>query len=270
MALQWRAPNPCPTQETVRDTVLRWLAQASQPKVTNGIAVRATVQRDARGFVLDLQLVTPGGRADEQLIAARCQTLADVVALKVALAADPLVVLETTSPPTAALGWGARLSLGVGPGALPGLGTTLTATGIMRLSGFSLELSAAYGLQQRVSYPDRPTIGGTLDMLSAIARACALPELKSVEFSLCTGPELGVLRAAGFGVATVFETTDLYMAWVLGPGVRWRVGGGFFAYFGVDAQLALLRPTFHIRNLTPLYQPERLAARLNAGVELHF
>ena len=269
-ALHWRAPEQCPTEDSVRGTVSSWLAQSSEPKATSGIEVDAVVRRDARGFVLDLRLVTPGGRADEQLLAASCETLAGVVALKVALAADPIAVLEARAQPSTRLTWGTRLSLGVGPGALPGLGLTLTAAGMVRFGSYSLELNAAYGFRREVSYPERPTVGGRLDMLSAGARLCALPELGSIGFSVCVGPEVGLLRGVGFGVETVFETTDFYLALALGPGLRWRIAGDLFAYLGVDAQLALARPSFHVRNLALLYQPEQLAARLHVGVELHF
>lgn len=274
LLLDWQAPPACPTEDSVRATVLSWLDQADEPKATDGIEVTAVVRREARGFVLDLRLVTPGGRANEQLVAEACDTLAGVVALKVALAADPVAVLETRPQPRAApLRWGARLTLGAGPGALPGLGLTLTAAGIMRLGSFAFELNGAYGFQQEVSYPDRPSVGGKLDMLSAGARVCALPSLGSIQFSVCAGPELGLLRGVGFGVATVFQTLDWYAAIAFGPGLRWHMLdalGGMFAYLGVDAQLALMRPRFHVRNLTLLYQPEQLAARLHAGIELHF
>lgn len=254
----------------MRATVSSWLAQSSEPKATSGIEVEAVVRKDARGFVLDLRLVTPGGRANEQLVAAGCETLAGVVALKVALAADPIAVLEARAQPSTTLRWGTRLSLGLGPGALPGLGLTLTAAGFLRYGSYSVELNAAYGFRQQVSYPERPTIGGKLDMLSVGARLCALPELGRIGFSVCAGPELGLLRGVGFGVPTVFETTDFYFALAIGPGLRWQIAGVVFAYLGVDAQLALARPRFHVRNLALLYQPEQLAARLHAGVELHF
>src|SRR5262245_42677092 len=91
--LHWEAPNPCPSEQAVRRQVQHWLSQSLAPHDPRGMHVEARVERKPEGFTLDLTLTSPSGGGREQLVAEQCETLAGVVGLKVALAADPGALL---------------------------------------------------------------------------------------------------------------------------------------------------------------------------------
>jgi hypothetical protein len=268
-SLQWSAPAGCPTQAVVRQTIEIWLAQAIEPNDPSGIAVEARVQREPQGFVLALMLETPSGQAEEKLVAERCETLAGVVALKVALAADPGAWFEAAREEERRR-WGVRLAAGVSQGLQPGAGPQLALTGFYRFTYVQLELGAGYGLPNEARYRDRPAIGASLDTLHAIARACALPDMGAVEFPICAGVDAGVMRGAGFGLRQTTTSVQPMLTLVVGPALRVPLGERVNAWFGLEALVPLVRPEYHVRNLDRLFVSERIAARVQLGAELNF
>jgi hypothetical protein len=278
--VSWDAPAGCPTQAAVRGAVRQWLPDGEVDLRT--IHVVARVKPHAAGFALDLSFESKSGSGHETLVAARCQTLADVVALKVALAADPVLALETTEPEPehprrgrrstpVQTRYGVRLAGGVGFGPLPGAAPALALAASVIWRGARLELGSGYWFPKTAHFVELPSIGANLSLAAAMLRACATPRLGEVELPACAGLEIGGLRGTGFGVETVRTVDRVWIAVVLGPRVGIPLSDQLFLWLEGDAVLALVRPDgYGIRNLGTLYQPGIGAARAWAGLEVRF
>ena len=278
--VSWEAPPSCPTEAAVRAAARQWLPEGDVDLST--IHVVARVARHAAGFALDLSFESKSGSGHETLVAARCQTLADVVALKVALAADPVATLESAeAQPEEGTGrrrrarvpirYGVRLAGGVGFGPLPGAGPAAALLGSIIWQSARLELGAGYWFPKTAHFIEIPTIGADLSLAAAMLRACATPRLGSVELPACAGLEIGDMRGTGFGVDTVRTADRVWIAVVLGPAAAIPLTNQVFLWLEADAVLALMRPDgYGIRNLGTLYRPEIGAARVWAGLEVRF
>jgi hypothetical protein len=278
--VSWEAPASCPSEADVRDAVRQWLPDA--PVDLGAIRVVARVKPHAAGFALELSFESKSGSGHETLVAARCQTLADVVALKVALAADPDATLESTEPEPeqprrnrrsalARTQYGIRLAGGVGFGPLPGAGPAVSLVGSVIWQNARLELGAGYWFPKTAHFVELPSVGADLSLAAAILRACATPRLGSVELPACGGLEIGNMRGTGFGVDTIRTADRLWIAVVLGPRVGIPLSDWLVLWLEGDAVLALVRPDgYGIRNLGTLYQPGIGAARAWAGLEVRF
>lgn len=277
----WEAPEGCPTEADVRSAVRQWLPPEGGVDLRT-IHVEARVKSHATGFALDLSFESKSGSGHETLVAVRCQTLADIVALKVALAADPVAALESTeatperrrarvataSPPTR---FGARLAGGVGFGPLPGAGPAATLMASVVWQSARLELGAAYWFPKTAHFVELPNVGADLSLAAALLRACATPRLGAVEFPACAGLEIGDMRGTGFGVDTVTTADRVWLAVVLGPAAAIPLSDQVFLWLEGDAVLSVVRPDgYGVRNLGTVYSPEIGAARAWAGLEVRF
>jgi hypothetical protein len=239
--------------------------------------VIADVKHASAGYTLELLLESPTGSAREQLVAAKCETLAGVVALKVVLASDPGALFATMQPVPANARDKAEFALRVagsaGPGVLPGAGPALELTGRLKLTWASVELGAGYGLRQDAYDRDYHEVGAALDLFFLSARFCALPRVAAaLEVPLCAGPDVGLMRGSGLGVQDARTWTAAWLAIAAGPGLRWYMTRWSALYTGISACVALARPTYRVQNLTPdrIYTPARFGARIQLGVEFGF
>jgi hypothetical protein len=92
VALAWRAPDPCPTEASVRLEVARLLAGSSASGMADAEVMRA-------GTRWRVALSMNGG--ERHLEAASCKALADATALIVAMAVDPERVAANRAAPDA-------------------------------------------------------------------------------------------------------------------------------------------------------------------------
>ena len=277
--LEWSAPDGCPDREHVRRTIDRWLRRSVDDVDGRSIAVTADVHRERDRWVLELVLESPSGRAHERLSAASCATLAEVVGLEVALAADSAAVLATFDRPREpepepeprhAPRVALRAAAGAVVGQLPDPSGSFAIAGVLGLASARLELALSYSPPGTARYADLPAVGAELQLLSGTVRGCAVPAFGAVELPICLGLELGAMRGTGFGTRERFSSDQLFGAIVLGPALRWPFGRGIFAWLGTDAMLAFARPSYHMRNLPRLYRPDAAAARALAGIEAEF
>jgi len=93
--VRWRAEGDCPSEEQVRAEVARLLGGVIPDEAP---AVDARVERAANAWRLRLRV---GEEGERRLEAASCALLAEATALIVALAIDPVRVVETTETTTA-------------------------------------------------------------------------------------------------------------------------------------------------------------------------
>jgi len=269
--LSWHSPAACPTESAVRQSVQSLLDESLEAVDVRGIHAHAVVVATQLGFALELVLDTPlGTAAAEHFDAPRCETLAGVVALKIALAATRSAAAPVYRQPAEYARWSARITLGLAPSGLPGVGPALDLAGARRLGPVQLELGAGYGFPNAVRYPQRPSIGANFDLLLGLVRACVRPELGRFQLPICVGAELGLLRADGFGVEHAHSAMRPYYAAVLETRLGVRVTAQLSLLLGVEGRLALTRPSFVVRNLEPFYTLERVGTYVRVGAEWIF
>lgn len=301
--IQWEAPAPCPDSASVRAATERLLGKSLAS--LDQVSVRATgkVTTNAAGkWQLSAQLVVGERVEEEVLVAKECSALADAMALKVALAIDPLAVVEAVQPsqsatptarpaespnPVAAaphdteqhdaelgpeklIHYGARLvgqvALGPLPGATPGVGLFFSA----QMPALRVELGGEAFWGGVAQYDAPAGVGADLQLFAGVARGCLTPARGAWRFPICAGTELGVMRGSGFGVSETSATSQLWGGLMMGPALEWRATSGLSLWLEGDALLTLLKPEFHVRNLPSLYSPRTISAKAAAGLEVHF
>jgi hypothetical protein len=273
-SIAWDAPAECPDRSALTDAIRAWLDPSGAGSALASVRVEATVRRDEDAWRLDLRLEAPGGAEQQSLVAARCETLVQLVALKVALAAAPTTLLRSLDRARAGAApeHGATLAIrgavGAGLGPLPEPSGFASLAGSVELPGWRLEIAGAAWLPRSVSYPEQPSVGARLLLLTGSVRGCLVPKMGAIDFPICAGAELGVMEGSGFGVARVETSEQLWTAALVGPALRWTLGGPTSVWIAADAVLGIERPAFHMRNLEVLYRPEPVTARAWAGLEV--
>jgi hypothetical protein len=297
--IQWEAPAACPDAASVRAATERLLGKSLA--ALDRVRVRATgkVAANAAGkWQLSAQLVVGERVEEEVLVAKECSALADAMALKVALAIDPVAVVEAvqpsqpvappTRPPespgpvTAApegseqrsserlvrygARWVGQVALGPLPGATPGLGLFFSA----QFSALRLELGGEAFWGGVAQYDSPAGVGADLQLFAGVVRGCLTPARGAWRFPICAGTELGVMRGSGFGVAETSATSRLWGGLSLGPALEWQATARLSLWLEGAALLTLLKPEFHVRNLPSLYSPNAVSAKAAAGLEAHF
>jgi hypothetical protein len=280
--LSWSAPQICPAEEDVRELVRTWLGQPPGKLDLGTVRADARVHANADGFALELALKSAAGSDREQHQARRCETLAKIVALKIALAVDPLAAVDSVEPqpvdarararPEAARGSAGtiRADGGVVLGLLPGASPAMRLVGSLRWSDFRLELGLGYWFPRSVTYDELPAVGARLQMAGATARACPTALFHGIEMLLCAGAEAGLVRAKGFGTTEARISDRAWVSLILGPAIAVPVFDDLYLWLEADAAFALVRPGFRVRNLPRLYKADSGAAEAWAGLELRF
>lgn len=292
--LHWEAPAECPSLGSVRRAMERLLGRSLDRVPHGDVHAQGSVKKnDAGNWELQLSL-TAGDHAEvETLVAKKCQSLSDAMALKVALAIDPLAVVDSVQaepepiaetppapvkPPTpqpaaparSELHFGVRGMASVGVGALPGVTPGAALYGSLQFSAFRLELGgqAAWGGVAR--YDALPNVGADLSLFAGALRGCATPGSGRWVFPLCVGFDLGILRGSGFGVEASASSSGVWGGVSAGPALQFRMAHTLSLWAEVDASLTLLKPEFHMRNLGSLYRPQSAGGRAALGLELNF
>lgn len=280
--IEWLAPESCPSEDSVRRTINRWISQSPERLDASAVHARARVRGDAETWVLDLDVESSGAMSHETLTAARCEALVQVVALKIALAAVPVetlpqedTVTEThparrQNPEHSEMTWGLRLPVGVLVGVLPKIAPSTALFGFATVSAVRVELGASYSLQQRLEYSDISGVGMNVDLVAANARVCPMSALDSVEMLLCAGAQIGALRGIGFGVPEVRTAYEPWVAIEIGSAAVFPLSGGLKLWTSAAALLSVVRPAFEMRNLPVLYRPDAAGFQAWAGLEYRF
>ncbi len=99
LQLDWQTPSQCPDARWVRDKVAEY-TDTTTADVGAQTRVRASVVSvDANMFRLSLEIDTPSGRSRTDAERSDCTQLADIVAVKVALALDAASSERPAAPP---------------------------------------------------------------------------------------------------------------------------------------------------------------------------
>lgn len=260
--LTWHAPPACPDRVSVQAALARTLPANVDLAALTAVAEVTAV---ADGYRLELTIETPSAHSARELVAERCDTLVEVVALE-------LSMTSASMPPIAkrTLAWGVRALGGVGTGPAPEPSPRVALLGTLQRRRLRVELGLAYDTPRTRHYDAQPAVGARISALSGQLRACDALPLAQVELSLCGGGEAGALRGEGLGVDSATTATRAWTALLAGAGLRYPRRSWIAVFAGLDGVLALSRPRFGIRNLSVLYRPARVSVRGALGVELHF
>jgi len=292
--IQWEAPGECPDAQGVRAAIERLLGRpletlAAPPNVRASGKVR---KNDAGNWEVKVELAVGERVESDDLVAKRCSALADAMALKVALAIDPLAVAnsmsqpppspapapaprtapaprrDTTSErpkhvPALALRFVGGFALGPLPAATPGVGLYASIT----RRSLRAELGGEAFWGGVAHYAELPNVGAKLQLFVGSVRGCATPASGAWTFPVCAGLELGLMRANGYGVQDTKQTSGLWGGLVIGPAVQLHLTGRLSVWLETAASVTLLAPEFHMRNLDTLYTPPTAGARASVGFE---
>jgi hypothetical protein len=91
----WTAPDGCPTADDVLGATLVLLGGSTGPSAVQAVGV--VEQRNGAPYVLELRVATGGQPGTRRVEAKRCERLADVAALVLAIAIDPSVLARAPS-----------------------------------------------------------------------------------------------------------------------------------------------------------------------------
>jgi hypothetical protein len=232
-----------------------------------------------------------------ELAAADCEALVKVVALKVALASNPVTVARA-KPPIATderrrrresvapalpmapreVSFGesvrddwriaARISGGSGFGILPRTTPAVALVGSLQFMGLRFELGTVYWFPGEVRYDEPPDIGAKIELWTALIRTCPVAALWTLEMPLCLGIQAGAMRGQGFGASGARASTRARLAVALGPALVIPIHGRFSLHAELDAVLVLVRPAFRVRNLGRLYHSDRAGIQGFFGIEM--
>lgn len=283
--LQWQAPPDCPGADDVRARARRLARDPATP--LPGVAV---VDRAGEGrWTLRLRI----GDVTREHAAASCEALADLTALAVAVAADPVAVastvrasspapmtpvaprIETPPPPRriASVEAPARRShrprwttaLGVaavaGVAELPRVDAGPSLSFALERAALSLQLRGMWLAEQRTAIPGLERALARLQAANASLRACGQWRQRAIGLLGCGGVELGALVGAPQAVARIERRAALWVAVLAAVGLRGWVHPRVALELGADLVLGLRRPQFALADA-----PERTVAAGQGGV----
>ncbi len=301
--LEWDAPAECPDLSSVKSSAERLLGASIDSSCSGGIHAQGKVESTEAGqWRLELSISVGAHLEEETLIANRCEALGEAMALKVALACDPLAVVqmiqrpETSEPvtkapasssaaeaetpashpendqprPSSELRVGLRAMGGAGFNQLPGISPGAALFSSLSLPLVRFELGGQYYWGADARYATPPDVGAHLRLFSGTARTCLTPRVGSFGFPICGGLELGWMEGEGFGVEERYTARSLWGAVVLGAALRFPVDSPVALWVEGDAVIAFLRPGFYMKNLGELYLAPSGGSRAAAGLEINF
>jgi hypothetical protein len=295
--LRWEAPPGCPDRSKIDADLARFLAHGAQRDPTP-VEIDARVEKSGEKFVLTLAVRASAGAIEKTMRADDCKVLASAVALVVAVLLDPTAVVETVErervapppPPVepkpapapkreptpkpkprprlevqglvrpfAAGSFGPLPRFGVATGGLLGV----------RIGRARIEAHAIWDAPQRARASGTDA-GARLDLWALGPRGCFAPRWRTLEVPVCLGGEIGRMRGRGFGLSVSRSARATWAAFTAGATLLWvplrwiAVGGG------VDAVVALTRPSFVIDDIGRVHRPRPAGVRIHAGLELRF
>jgi hypothetical protein len=305
LVLEWQAPVGCPGREKVLERVRELVAERGVAP-TERLVVRVLVATGPRGFSASLASEQNGAAGVRTLHADTCVTVAEGVALVVALAltpARPNGENDATAPPVEASpvdgpapsakpapkrsAAAARVAPKPAPSrtepaaspvfvfgaALLDLGVIAPAAGGVAAGAgvrfSSLELAArAVWLPERRSHVDGRSKGGDFQFLGGDARVCRLFAVSNaLKLAPCGGLELGVLAARAFGTVEQKEPHVLLFAPSASALLRLSITRGLSLRFDAGAAVPLFQPRFTLENVGVVRQVPPVTGRFGAGVE---
>jgi hypothetical protein len=268
LELAWSAPDECPDRAELTSRVSRLLGGVVKSKLT----ATTDVMRTDGVYRARLRVTTSAGSGERILENRQCDTLADSVALVIALsvsgAADSSRAAEAESKERLALAVSAQgdALFGALPHPAVGVGGAIAVEGLLSLR---LELRGAYYARQSTTF-DNTTLGGRFGLVTFGARACRLWTLGGIDLAPCAGAEAYLVTATGFGGTVSRHQEASWWGPAVGLFGRMHLAKAFAVYVVADGVAPLSRRRFVFSDVGELYRPSVVALGLQAAAEVRF
>lgn len=164
--------------------------------------------------------------------------------------------------------WRVRSSVVYGAMALPGGGFGVGAGAALVRDRLRIDLSGAHWFERTGTVEGEPMAGGSFHLEVATLRTCW--RISKYIGAGCVGGELGLMRAAGFGVEQENAVRELWAAPMASLVGDYRLTESLRISAIADHGWALRRPRFTLSGLGQVHQPGRSALRFYLGVEARF
>jgi hypothetical protein len=294
VALDWVAPDGCPSSAAVSDAIDRSVRES--PSAVR-VRARVVVTQEGGAFLANIDLGAPGSLQTRRLEADSCSALADAVVLVVTLAADsdvappaletplhdppparPVSVREaprrtpsaTAAPPAY---WAASASFALDtailPSAAPG-GDVALGYGWSRAS---VEIDGAFLAPQSATLPARSSQGARMWLAGAGARACYDAMAAQIDVGPCAGASVVWIVASGFGGPPdqPSDATATVLVATLGARARLRVAQRLALRLTAEAVIPSQHPTFVIEDGGgEVFHVPTVSFRGSLGAEVRF
>jgi len=303
--LVWEAPPDCADDQEVRQAVDRYLGRQEYSDLGEVVVHGTVVTTQPSGFRLHIEVNTPVGQTARSVDSETCQALTRAAGLVIAIALDPLKVVDEVervravaearqlpepeppsepepssepepplpppAPQKSTLRLGLRASGGIESGALPKVGAGVALAAAMIWPRWRLELQGIYVTpREHTPYDETPGAGARLQLGAAAAAGCHVLARDRLEVPLCLGFEGGAMRADGVGLGDPKTSHRLWLAAFVAPKLAFVPHPRVALVAEVASVLTIVRPRFKIDDLGPLYSAGFVSVRALAGVEVRF
>ncbi len=303
--VQWRAPPECPDAAAFEARVGALLGDVAG----DGARAVVTVEPDPEGgFVAQVRCSAGGDETIREVRGPMCESVADAAALVLAVQIDALAVEAATAreppslppppprepdrvapptprrpstptpatpPPRARRLRGAVIVGGGGSlRQVPGSSPALAIGGALLVRRARVELDATWVLGRTAGLPAPDSnAGARVGLVAASLRAGFVPSVRTVEFPLLAGLEVGDMTARGVGVTNPRRRHGAWVAALVGAGVAWVPLPRFALRLDPALAFAIARPRFGVAaadGVRVLPPTPVVGVRLAATIEVRF
>ena len=305
--LRWTAPENCPGTAALREAIESNLARDEFGPGLEAVKVQGDIEGTAPNWRLRVSVRLPGGQVEREVTSSRCEELAAAAGLIIAVALDPLRVVETIetaraaepAPPAApplvfrpvepmvrdadeppsdsgrAVPRPGRLHADVRVGGVAEYGSVDAlrggVTGSAGLVGpwYRADLGLQYWAPRRITpFGAEPDAGVSIQQAGVGGRGCLMPRLGPIELASCVGFEGGAAIARGIGVDRSRLSSLPWAAAVFGQELGWISNKRVGLWAGADAMLHVVRPRYTLADLGQVVQTGFVGVRAVAGVAM--
>lgn len=300
--VRWGGDGACAT-EGLAPAIARWRPDAAAREDVV-VDVRVVTRGDG-ALVASIDTVTPWGTSHREAVASRCESIVGAIALLVAIALDPVAVVEANvlpepappspPPPVAPSVPRAAVAQPIEPEpprtTTPIDRATRRRRAALRLDGLvgagqvpapSGGVGIALGVEARVWsiaataawWPRRDTTPratgqyAEIQLVTAGVQGCAGLRRGALVAAACGGLEAGAMLGRGREVLAPARRAIPHVAVTLGPELRWQPTARFGVVIGVEGALVVHRPRFAVEGLGDLYVAPVAAVRSRIGLQL--
>jgi hypothetical protein len=283
LGLAWEAPASCPDRDGMRTRIEQRLGRSLDDFA---LGIEVDVKARGRRYVatIDLGAVTVANDV-RTLTSARCDELADAVAVVVARVAREAAAARRVSPrvsthdletevaapapaPVRVRRWtiGARLSAVSGIGVVPEVGLGTEIAGYVRHDTTMFELGGTKWL----SSSERARYGGPaqIDVGFQVTAARVGWRPENTPLRAWVGVEVGSMNGTGSSVATAQNGAGRWVAAGSGFGVGWQMTRWIRLVGMTEFDIAFERVRFQLQDGVVIYEPNPASARASVGLEV--
>ena len=132
------------------------------------------------------------------------------------------------------------------------------------------ELSGFHVFARDARYDEQPSVGASVSAWGGALRVGPRVRWSTLEVHALGGVALAALSAEGFGTSTVRTQTELWIAAVVAPGLRWAPIPRLALGLDLEMQAGLLRPAFSLDTLGAVHRAASVGARGVLSAEIRF